>query len=93
MLTGCQKGIIEFIIGIIHPVHFENLIDAAYRKTDQKVVIIIDEYEKPIINNFDNHELMEQFRRELQGFYSVIKGKDNAIRFAFLTGGDQTRQD
>lgn len=65
---------------------FKNIIDAAYRKTGQKVVILIDEYEKPIIDNIDNPELMEQFRRELQGFYSVIKGKDNAIRFAFLTG-------
>ena len=65
---------------------FKDVIDAAYRKTGQKVVILIDEYEKPIIDNIDNSELMEQFRRELQGFYSVIKGKDNAIRFAFLTG-------
>lgn len=65
---------------------FKDVIDAAYRKTGQKVVILIDEYEKPIIDNIDNPELMEQFRRELQGFYSVIKGKDNAIRFAFLTG-------
>ena len=67
-------------------VRFENIIDVAYRKTGQKVVILIDEYEKPIIDNIDNPELMELFRRELQGFYSVIKGKDNAIRFAFLTG-------
>ena len=67
-------------------VRFENIIDVAYRKTGQKVVILIDEYEKPIIDNIDNPELMEQFRRELQGFYSVIKGKDNATRFAFLTG-------
>ena len=65
---------------------FKDAIDAAYQKTGQKVVILIDEYEKPIIDNIDNPELMEQFRRELQGFYSVIKGKDNAIRFAFLTG-------
>ncbi len=65
---------------------FKDVIVAAYRKTGQKVVILIDEYEKPIIDNIDNPELMEQFRRELQGFYSVIKGKDNAIRFAFLTG-------
>ena len=65
---------------------FKDIIDAAYLKTGQKVVILIDEYEKPIIDNIDNPELMEQFRRELHGFYSVIKGKDNAIRFAFLTG-------
>ena len=65
---------------------FRAVIDAAYAKTGQKVVILIDEYEKPIIDNIDNPELMEQFRRELQGFYSVIKGKDEYIRFAFLTG-------
>ena len=65
---------------------FSDVIDNACIKTGQKVVILIDEYEKPIIDNIDNPELMEQFRRELQGFYSVIKGKDNAIRFAFLTG-------
>ena len=74
-------------------VHFEDpssrfraVIDAAYQKTGQKVVILIDEYEKPIIDNMDDPELMEKFRRELQGFYSVIKGKDEFIRFAFLTG-------
>ena len=65
---------------------FSDVIGNACNKTGQKVVILIDEYEKPIIDNIDNSDLMEQFRRELQGFYSVIKGKDNAIRFAFLTG-------
>ena len=65
---------------------FKAVIDAVYQRTGQKVVILIDEYEKPIIDNMDDPELMEKFRRELQGFYSVIKGKDEFIRFAFLTG-------
>lgn len=65
---------------------FDAIIDAAYRKTGNKVVILIDEYEKPIIDNMDNPELMGQFQRELQGFYSVLKGKDDCIKFAFLTG-------
>ena len=65
---------------------FSEVIDKACQKTGLKVVILIDEYEKPIIDNIDNPELMEKFRRELQGFYSVIKGKDASIRFAFLTG-------
>lgn len=65
---------------------FKDVIDAAYSKTGKKVVVLIDEYEKPIIDNIDNPELMAQFRRELQGFYSVLKGKDDCIRFAFLTG-------
>ena len=62
------------------------VIDAAYRKTGEKVVILVDEYEKPIVDNIDDEPLMEKFRRELQGFYSVIKGRDAGIRFAFLTG-------
>ncbi len=67
-------------------VRFDAVIDAAYKKTGNKVVILVDEYEKPVIDNIDNDELADTFRRELQGFYSVIKGKDEYIRFAFLTG-------
>ena len=65
---------------------FDAVIDSAYQKTGQKVVILIDEYDKPVVDNIDNPELMDSFRRELQGFYSVIKNKDGFIRFAFLTG-------
>ncbi len=65
---------------------FTAVIDAAHRKTGNKVVILIDEYEKPIIDNIDNEKLADVFRRELQGLYSVIKGRDESIRFAFLTG-------
>ncbi len=65
---------------------FKDVIDAARSKTGKQVAILIDEYDKPIIDNIDNPELMEQFRRELQGFYSVLKGKDDSIRFALLTG-------
>ncbi len=65
---------------------FDAVIEAAFRRTGQKAVILIDEYEKPIIDNIDDPDLMEKFRRELQGFYSVLKGKDDCIRFAFLTG-------
>ena len=65
---------------------FANLIEGAFRKTGKNVVILIDEYEKPIIDNIDDLELSEKLRLELQGFYSVLKGKDEFIRFAFLTG-------
>ena len=65
---------------------FSAIIDAAYNKTGKRVVVLVDEYEKPIIDNINDHDLMEQFRRLLQGVYSVLKGKDEFIRFAFLTG-------
>ncbi len=65
---------------------FDAVIDSARDKTGRDVVILIDEYDKPIVDNIDNQELMDSFRRELQGFYSVIKNKNDYIRFAFLTG-------
>ena len=62
------------------------IIDAAYRKTGRQVVILIDEYDKPIIDNLTRPELREPFRSTLQGFYSVMKSKDAYIKFGFLTG-------
>ena len=67
-------------------VRLSAVIEAAYRMTGKNVVILIDEYDKPVVDNIDNPELMDSFRRELQGFYSVIKNENDFIRFAFLTG-------
>ena len=65
---------------------FSNVLEAAYAKTGRRVVILIDEYDKPIIDNIGRPELRERFRETLQGFYSVMKSKDAFIRFGFLTG-------
>lgn len=65
---------------------FQNIIDAAYSSTGHQVVILIDEYDKPLVDNLDNEELTEHYRKTLQGFYSVLKAKDGKIRFGFLTG-------
>ncbi len=67
-------------------VRFQHIIDAAYKNTGHRVVILIDEYDKPIVDNLGNDELADIFRRQLQGFYSVMKAKDDCIRFGFLTG-------
>lgn len=65
---------------------FKEVIDAAYAKTGKPVVILIDEYDKPIADNLGNDTLTEAFRVQLQGFYSVMKAKDACIKFGFLTG-------
>ena len=62
------------------------IIEAAYRKTGRQVVILIDEYDKPIIDNLTRPEIREAFRSTLQGFYSVMKSRDPFIKFGFLTG-------
>ena len=62
------------------------VIDAAFEKTARPVVVLIDEYDKPIVDNLDKPELAEFFKTQLQGFYSVLKAKDDHIKFGFLTG-------
>ncbi len=65
---------------------FSDIIDAAYEKTGKPVVILIDEYDKPLLDTAGNEPLREAFRSRLQGFYSVMKSQDGKLRFGFLTG-------
>ncbi len=65
---------------------FEKLIRDTYEKYNQKVVILIDEYDKPIIDNIDQIEVAMENRNILRGLYSIIKDMDPYIKFAFLTG-------
>ncbi len=64
----------------------KGIIETAYRKTGKKVVVLVDEYDKPIIDNLTRPELRDSFRETLEGFYGVLKSKDDYIRFGFLTG-------
>ncbi len=65
---------------------FSELIRKANEKYNQKVVILVDEYDKPILDNITKAEIAESIRDGLVNFYSVIKGSDEYIKFAFLTG-------
>ena len=65
---------------------FSHLIEAAYRKTGREVVILIDEYDKPLLDIEENEELYEKNQRILKGFFGNLKSMDRYIRFAFLTG-------
>ncbi|WP_459997007.1 AAA family ATPase, partial [Marinitoga arctica] len=51
-----------------------------------KVVILVDEYEKPILDNINNKEKAERYREILRDFYTNIKANDEYIKFVFLTG-------
>ncbi|MBR1723312.1 MAG: AAA family ATPase [Treponema sp.] len=66
-------------------VRFDNLIHSAYEKTGRQVVILIDEYDKPILDALYT-EYEEQNRQELRAFYSPLKDCDKYIRFLFITG-------
>ena len=65
---------------------FAYIIQRAYEQTGKGVVVLIDEYDKPLLQAFHNKELMESYRVILKAFYGVLKSKDSCLRFAFLTG-------
>ncbi len=65
---------------------FSELIIEANKKYKNKVVILVDEYDKPILDNITNKEMASEIREGLRNLYSVIKGSDEYLRFAFLTG-------
>ena len=65
---------------------FAYIIQRAYEKTGKGVVVLIDEYDKPLLQSLHNKELMEAYRVILKAFYGVLKSKDSCLRFAFLTG-------
>jgi hypothetical protein len=65
---------------------FGSLIRMAEQAHGQRVVILIDEYDKPILDNLTKTEIAREMRDGLRDFYSVIKGQDAHIRFVMLTG-------
>jgi hypothetical protein len=65
---------------------FSGLIEEAYRKYGQRVVVLVDEYDKPILDNITDPTVAKEMRDGLRNLYSVIKDSDAHIKFAFLTG-------
>lgn len=65
---------------------FLHAIENAYEKTGKPVVILIDEYDKPLLQTISRPELQEKYRSKLKAFYSVMKTMDGKIKFAFITG-------
>jgi len=65
------------LVGLIHRV---------YEKTGKNVVVLIDEYDKPLISTIGNTNLNDEIRTLLKGFYGVLKAEDAYLRFVFLTG-------
>jgi hypothetical protein len=67
-------------------IRFSGLIQRACEKSGKQVVVLIDEYDKPLISTIDKPELNEKMRDILKGFYGVLKAEDAYLRFVFLTG-------
>ena len=65
---------------------FEGVISRAASKTGRRTVILVDEYDKPLLSSIGNSALQDQYRGILKAFYGVLKSQDGNIRFSFLTG-------
>ena len=65
---------------------FKGIIRRASEQTGKQVVILVDEYDKPLLSTIDRKPLHDAYRDTLKGFFGVLKSQDAYIRFAFLTG-------
>ncbi len=65
---------------------FAGIIRRACEKEGQRVVVLVDEYDKPLLQVIGNEELQDSFRNTLKAFYGALKSKDEYIKFGMLTG-------
>jgi len=64
----------------------EDLIQKAYKKYNMPVVVLVDEYDKPILNVIEDLDQAKQNREFIKGFYEILKDNDRYLKFVFLTG-------
>ena len=86
--TLCQwENIYGTVSSEVNPeLRFKGIIRRAYEQTGQRVVILVEEYDKPMLQAIGDEELQNEYRNTLKAFYSVMKTQDRYIRFGFLTG-------
>ena len=65
---------------------FMGIIKRAAEKEGKRVVILVDEYDKPLLQNIDRPDVQDELRKTLKAFYAALKTMDEFIQFAFLTG-------
>lgn len=68
------------------PIRFENLIRNVYTQTGRKVVILVDEYDKPLLGLEEDEKAFESNQKLLKSFFGCLKSMDRYIRFCFVTG-------
>jgi len=85
-LESCAKKYSVSIKGENSVSRFFNLIETLHDKYNEKVVVIIDEYDKPLLNTFNAPSVHVKLRDALKGFYGVLKSADQYLHFVLLTG-------
>lgn len=77
-----DKGVDEVTLSA----RFAGVIRRAAEQSGSKVVVLVDEYDKPLLQTLKDEELLEDYRKVLKAFYGVLKSSDRYLRFVFLTG-------
>ncbi|WP_235597342.1 AAA family ATPase [Cylindrospermopsis raciborskii] len=65
---------------------FGEIIAGAYQRFGERAVVLVDEYDKPILDNIDNPPIAAEMREGLKNLYSVLKEQDANLQFVFMTG-------
>ena len=83
--TWCRQYRLN-IGGDAPSLRFKNLLAALYEKTGKKVVVLVDEYDKPLLQSLGDDKLQEEMRGLLKAFYGILKPLDGCVQFGFFTG-------
>ena len=67
-------------------IRLDDLINAVYQKTGKQVVVLIDEYDAPLLDVAHEKEKLDELRNTMRNFYSPLKGNESMLRFVFMTG-------
>ena len=65
---------------------FNDLIEVVFQKTGKQVVVLIDEYDAPLLDVAHEKEKLDELRNTMRNFYSPLKGNESMLRFVFMTG-------
>ena len=96
--TGDIEGVINYYLVQLENIYgrdesettfglrFSGLIRRVSEKTGKQIAVLVDEYDKPLLETMTNQTLNEEYRSILKGFYGVLKGADPYLRFVFVTG-------
>lgn len=83
--TWCRQYGVN-VTGELPSIRFKNIIMALHAKTGKKVAILVDEYDKPLLQTMGNDTMQEEIREELKAFYGILKPMDDYVQFGFFTG-------
>ena len=83
--AGAEYGI-DLDLELSPKENLDSLLRGLHERTGQRVVLLIDEYDKPLIDYLDDGDTLNRHQREIKAFYSVLKGNDGHIHQVFITG-------